>query len=57
LVHLRKLVPEGIWKHDKVDGNGDSHIKSVLVGPEKTIPIQNGLMMLGKWQAIFLAEV
>lgn len=32
---LSKLIPSGKWLHDKVDGNGDAHIKSALVGPSE----------------------
>ena len=30
---LAKLIPRGVWRHDAQDGNGDSHLKSGLVGP------------------------
>ena len=30
---LRKLIPSGVWLHDRHDGNGDSHLKAGLVGP------------------------
>ena len=39
---LRKLIPQGIWKHDVQDGNADSHLKAGIVGPSETIPIVNG---------------
>ena len=32
---LNKLIPSGIWRHDKIDGNADSHIKSAILGPRK----------------------
>lgn len=53
---LQKLVPKGIWEHDKQDGNGDSHIKSGLVGPSETIPIVDGAMGVSTWQNIFVCE-
>ncbi len=56
LEFLRKQVPKGIWKHDKSDGNADSHIKASIIGPSQIIPIQNGFLQLGKWQGIALAE-
>ncbi|MDH5720181.1 MAG: secondary thiamine-phosphate synthase enzyme YjbQ [Spirochaetia bacterium] len=53
---LRKTVPKGVWEHDKQDGNGDSHLKSGLVGPQETIPVIEGKMGLSTWQNIFLCE-
>ena len=29
---LGKIIPRGKWKHDKVDGNADAHIKSSIIG-------------------------
>ena len=53
---LNKLIPQGVWLHDRQDGNGDAHIKAGIVGPSETIPIINGKMVLGTWQNIFLCE-
>lgn len=53
---LNKLVPAGIWEHDQQDGNGDSHLKAGIVGPQETIPIVEGKMGLSTWQNIFLCE-
>ena len=53
---LARLAPRGIWRHDRIDGNGDSHIKAGLVGPSEVIPIRNGELLLGTWQNIFLCE-
>lgn len=57
VIHLlRKLIPAGVWLHDAQDGNGDSHLKAGLVGPQETIPIMKGKMALSTWQNIFLCE-
>jgi secondary thiamine-phosphate synthase enzyme len=53
---LRKLIPEGVWLHDRQDGNGDSHLKAGLVGPSETIPLIDGELGLSTWQNIFLCE-
>ncbi|WP_456447197.1 secondary thiamine-phosphate synthase enzyme YjbQ [Thiolapillus sp.] len=53
---LRKLIPRGVWLHDAQDGNGDSHLKSGLVGPSETIPLVNGKLGLSTWQNIFFCE-
>lgn len=53
---LRKLIPRGVWRHDAQDGNGDSHLKSGLVGPSETIPLIDGKLGLSTWQNIFFCE-
>jgi secondary thiamine-phosphate synthase enzyme len=53
---LRKLIPQGVWKHDIQDGNADSHLKAGIVGPSETIPIVDGKLGLSTWQNIFFCE-
>lgn len=53
---LNKIIPNGVWEHDRQDGNGDSHLKAGIVGPQETIPIVDGKMGLSTWQNIFLCE-
>ncbi|HEY3086348.1 MAG TPA: secondary thiamine-phosphate synthase enzyme YjbQ [Candidatus Dormibacteraeota bacterium] len=53
--HLGELVPkEAAFEH--AEGNSDSHIKTVLVGPSCSAPVRDGQLALGQWQAIFLCE-
>lgn len=54
---LSKLIPAGIWRHDRVDGNGDAHIKASILGPSESIPIRDGKLLLGRWQAISFVEL
>jgi secondary thiamine-phosphate synthase enzyme len=54
---LDKLVPEGRWRHDKIDNNGAAHLKAAMLGPSKTIPVHSGRMALGTWQAVMLVEL
>jgi len=53
---LQKLVPHGIWQHDHQDDNGDSHLKSGLIGASQTIPIIDNKPGLSTWQNIFFCE-
>jgi len=53
---LRKLIPKGVWLHDRQDGNGDAHLKAGLVGPSETIPVIDGKLGLSQWQNVFLCE-
>jgi len=54
---LDRLVPAGIWRHDRVDGNAASHIQASILGPGETIPVRDGKLYLGRWQAIMLVEL
>jgi secondary thiamine-phosphate synthase enzyme len=57
VVHLlQKLIPPGVWLHDRQDGNGDSHLKAGLVGPGETVPLIDGRLGLSRWQNIFFCE-
>ncbi|MGC1954428.1 MAG: secondary thiamine-phosphate synthase enzyme YjbQ [Gammaproteobacteria bacterium] len=53
---LRQLIPQGVWLHDRQDGNGDAHLKAGLVGPSETIPLIDGKLGLSTWQNIFFCE-
>ncbi len=53
---LSQIIPQGIWEHDRQDGNADAHLKAGLVGPEETIPITGGKPGLSTWQNIFFCE-
>ena len=54
--YLKKNIPSGVWKHDAIDNNADSHIKASIIGPGQVIPINEGKLQLGRWQGIALAE-
>lgn len=54
---LAKLIPQGKWRHDSVDGNADAHIKAAIIGPSETIPIKDGKLQLGTWQSIMFVEL
>ena len=54
---LDKLIPAGVWRHDRVDGNAASHIQAAILGPGETIPVRQGRLLLGTWQAVMLVEL
>lgn len=54
---LDRLVPAGIWRHDRVDGNAAAHIQATILGPGETIPVRQGRLLLGRWQAVMLVEL
>ncbi|MBW2472218.1 MAG: YjbQ family protein, partial [Deltaproteobacteria bacterium] len=43
---LRKIIPRGVWLHDRQDGNGDSHLEAGLVGPSESVHIIDGKLGL-----------
>lgn len=52
---LRRLVPrDGDYRH--AEGNSDSHLKTLMTGPGETLLIEDGDLVLGTWQKVFLAE-
>jgi len=53
---LDKLIPQGKWKHDKVDNNGAAHIKSAIIGPSESIIVKNGELLLGRWQDVMFCD-
>jgi len=53
---LRKLIPQDYADFRHFENNSDSHIKSSLVGSSVTVPFENGKLLLGRWQGIYLCE-
>jgi len=52
---LDRLVPmAGPYRH--AEGNSDSHVKTMLVGTNQFVFVEEGKLALGRWQGIFLAE-
>jgi secondary thiamine-phosphate synthase enzyme len=52
---LRRLVPRDAgYRH--IEGNSDGHVKATLVGSSVTIPVADGRLALGTWQAVYFCE-
>ena len=50
-----RLVPwPGPYRH--AEGNTDSHAKAVMVGASQVIFVEEGKLVLGRWQGIFFCE-
>ncbi len=55
LAGLARLVPvTGDYRH--VEGNSDAHIKASLMGFSLIVPIIDGRLALGTWQALYFCE-
>jgi len=56
---MEKLVPsDRSYQHDETwhDGNGFSHLRSALIGPDITVPFSAGRLLLGTWQQVVFLE-
>ena len=53
---LRTLIPQHGMGFRHGEENSDAHIKTSLVGTSVTVPFQDGKLLLGRWQGIFLCE-
>ena len=52
---LARIVPEqGPYRH--AEGNSAAHIKSILLGSEHFVFVQERKLQMGTWQGVFLAE-
>jgi len=52
---LEQLAPRGKEYHHN-DGNCDAHLKAAVIGCSKTLLIENGRLVLGRWQGVFYCE-
>ena len=56
---LEKIIPSDInYRHNNTwsEKNGFSHIRSALIKPFLTVPIEEGKLVLGTWQQIVLID-
>jgi secondary thiamine-phosphate synthase enzyme len=53
---LRTLIPQHGMDFRHGEENSDAHIKASLTGSSVTVPFQDGELLLGRWQGIFLCE-
>jgi secondary thiamine-phosphate synthase enzyme len=55
LAWMADRVPHrGPYAH--AEGNSDSHIKAIMTGTSQLVPVTEGRLQLGRWQALFLCE-
>lgn len=56
LLFLRELIPQYYEGFRHFEHNSDAHIKSSLMGASLSIPFNEGKLLLGTWQGIYLCE-
>lgn len=54
----RLIPPSRDYGHEQAwhDGNGHSHLQATLMGPDITLPVSQGGLLLGTWQQVFHIE-
>lgn len=55
LSRLDKLVPSR-ERYEHLEGNAPAHIKASIMGSSETLIIENGKLLLGTWQSLYLCE-
>lgn len=50
----RKFPKEPYFDH--FEGNSDAHVKTSIIGPSLSLIIDDGKVLLGTWQGIYLME-
>lgn len=56
---IERIAPRNMeYDHDKRwgDGNGYSHVRAALLGPDLHFPVIDGTLALGTWQQIVLVD-
>ncbi|MBA4182656.1 MAG: YjbQ family protein [Acidobacteria bacterium] len=56
LLFLKNTIPQFYDGFRHFEHNSDAHIKSSFVGSSVTIPFENGKLLLGRWQGVYLCE-
>jgi secondary thiamine-phosphate synthase enzyme len=57
---LERVAPKtGSYEHEKQwhDGNGHSHVRASLIGPDLSVPVRERKLVLGTWQQIVFIEL
>lgn len=56
---FERIAPrDGEYEHNVRwgDGNGFSHVRAAILGPSLTVPLEDGMLLLGTWQQIILVD-
>jgi secondary thiamine-phosphate synthase enzyme len=56
LKKLETLIPKREPYYEHAEGNSDSHVKTSLAGNSVTVLIEDGELVLGRWQGIYFCE-
>lgn len=56
IMRLNEIYP---WEHPKyrhIEGNSASHLKAITTGTSQTVLVDDGKLVLGRWQGIYFCE-
>lgn len=56
LAKLEHLIPERESFYRHAEGNSDSHLKTSFFGPALSLLVDDGRLVLGRWQGVFFCE-
>lgn len=56
LLALDKIVPWEDSQYRHAEGNSAAHLKTAMLGNSATVFLEQGKLVLGQWQGIFLCE-
>ena len=56
LLTLKRLVPKDGPGYRHAEGNSDSHVKASMMGSSCQVLVDEGKLVLGTWQGIYLCE-
>lgn len=56
LMRLDELYPREHEKYRHSEGNSSSHLKAINTGTSQTVLIDDGRLVLGRWQGIYFCE-
>jgi secondary thiamine-phosphate synthase enzyme len=56
LTKLEELIPKKEKFYQHGEGNSDSHLKTAMLGNSATVLIEDGELVLGRWQGIYFCE-
>ena len=57
---ISRLAPADLhYDHDAKwgDGNGRSHVRAAMIGPSVSLPVREGVPIMGTWQQVVLIEL
>jgi secondary thiamine-phosphate synthase enzyme len=56
LLTLRRLIPKDAAGYLHAEGNSDSHVKTSMMGSSCHILVEDGRLVLGTWQGVYVCE-
>ena len=56
LLVLRRIVPRDDAAYRHIEDNSASHLQASMMGFSHALFVERGSLVLGRWQAIYLAE-